>query len=501
VLDKTFFYILQRAELGRSARPIKCTGDERYNQEMLNHGKHPDYISDIDGGEHSSEEKMNLLILGVDSLRADHMSCYGYHRHTTPHIDKIAEEGVLFENAYSPYIPTTPGYTTMLSGTDVMSHQVVSLRPKGPIEADIRLLPEILREKGYVSALVGFDGKFYRGFDLYENYPSWTVGEDNYMHKASALNEKAIPLLDSMADKPFLLFLRHMDPHSPYLPPPPFERMFYSGDEKDPSKNSIEPVFDFKPFAEYFKSWMPEGVTDAEYIVAQYDAELAYMDVCIQQILTRLEELDLMDRTLIIVTSDHGETLMEHECYFDHHGLYEPTVHVPLILKDSNRLPRGERIEGQVLLQDVTPTILELLGFSEVVRELNMDGKSCLPLINGERLTNYTEFYLTECTWMRKRGWRTPEWKLIQALEPDFHNKPSIELYNLNEDPGENNNLAEEEREVTKVLKDRMERWVKKRISETGKSDPILGYRLGLDLKIGSVKKARDLQAVDENEN
>jgi len=192
---------------------------------------------------------------------------------------------------------------------------------------------------------------------------------------------------------------------------------------------------------------------------------------------------------------------MEHECYFDHHGLYEPTVHVPLILKDSNRLPRGERIEGQVLLQDLTPTILELLGYGEVAKELNMDGKNCLVLINGERSTNYTEFYLTECTWMRKRGWRTSEWKLIQALEPDFHNKPTLELYNLKEDPGENNNLAEEEPEVTKVLKQRMERWVKKRISETGKTDPILGYRLGLDLKIGSVKKARDLQAVDEEEN
>jgi len=444
------------------------------------------------------EEKINLLILGIDSLRADHMSCYGYHRLTTPHIDKIAEEGVLFENAFSPYIPTTPGYTTMLSGMDVMSHQVVSLRPKGPLDPDIRLLPEILREKGYVSALVGFEGRFYRGFDIYETYPSWTIEKDGYMRKAEHLNEKAIPLLESMADKPFLLFLRHMDPHSPYLPPPPFERMFYSGNEKDPSKHSLEPVFAFKPFAEYFKSWMPKGVTDAEYIIAQYDAELAYMDTCIQRIFTRLEELDLMDKTLVIVTSDHGESLMEHECYFDHHGLYECTIHVPLILRYPSKLPRGKRIKGYVLQQDLTPTILELLGYGEIASKLRMDGKSVLPLIDGERSTNYTEFYLTECTWMRKRGWRTPEWKLICALEPDFHNKPPIELYNLVEDPEENNNLAEEEPEIVETLKNRMERWVKKRMSETGKPDPILGYHLGLDLKIGSIKRARDLQAVDD---
>jgi len=447
------------------------------------------------------ERKLNLVIFGVDSLRADHMSCYGYHRLTTPYIDKVAKEGVLFENAYSPYIPTTPGYTTMLSGMDVMTHQVVSLRPKGPLDPDIRLLPEILREKGYVSACVGFDGQFYRGFDRYENYKAWFNWEE-YLEdggrKAENLNEKALPLLESMADKPFFLFLRHMDPHSPYLPPPPFMRIFYEGNEKDPSKHSLEPVFAFKPFAEFFKSWMPPGVTDADYIVALYDASLAYMDACIQHILTRLEELDLMEDTLIIVTSDHGESLMEHECYFDHHGLYEPTLHVPLIYRCPSILPEGKRVKGFVLQQDLTPTVLELLGYGDIVKRLKMDGKSVIPLIKGERPANYSEFYISECTWMRKRGWRTAEWKLIQALEPDFHNKPPIELYNLIEDPEENNNLADEEPEIVETLKKRMVSWVKKRMAETGKPDPIMGYHLGLDLKIGSIKAARDLQAVED---
>ena len=447
------------------------------------------------------KDKMNLVIFGIDSLRADHMSCYGYHRLTTPHMDKVASEGVLFENAYSPYIPTTPGYTTMLTGKDVMSHQMVSLRPKGPIDPNIHLLPEILHEKGYVSALVGFDGKFYRGFDKYENYEAWMAWEEAPGHKAEALNEKALPLLESMADKPFFLFLRHMDPHAPYLPPPPFPRMFYEGRWNDLSKHSMEPVFGFKPFAEFFKSWMPPGVTDAEYIVALYDASLAYMDLCIRPILTRLEELDLMEKTLVVITSDHGETLTEHECYFDHHGLYEPTIHVPLIYRCPSKLPEGKRLRGFVLQQDLTPTILELLGYREIAKELKMDGKSVIPLINGERYANYSEFYISECTWMRKRGWRTAEWKLIQALEPDFHNKPPIELYNLIDDPGENHNLAEDEPEVVEVLKKRMTSWVERRMSETKTPDPIMGYKLGLDLKISSIKRARDLQVVDKDEN
>jgi len=445
--------------------------------------------------------KMNLVIFGIDSLRADHMSCYGYDRLTTPHIDKIAGQGVLFEDAYSPYIPTTPGYTTMLSGMDVMTHEMVSLRPKGPIDLNIRLLPEILHEKGYASACIGFDGEFYRGFDRYEDYPAWMAWEEAPGHKAEALNQKALPLLQSMADKPFFVFMRHMDPHSPYLPPPPFPRMFYEGDARNSSNHSMESVFAFKPFAEFFKSWMPPGVTDAEYIVALYDASLAYMDICIRHVLTRLEELGLMEKTLIVVTSDHGETLTEHECYFDHHGLYEPTVHVPLIYRCPGKLPEAKRVRGFVLQQDLAPTVLELMGYGDVSKELKMDGRSVLPLIDGERLANYSEFYISECTWMRKRGWRTAEWKLIQALEPDFHNKPPIELYNLVDDPQENHNLAQDEPEVVDLLKKRMISWVERRMSETGKPDPIMDYKLGLDLKISSIKAARDLQAADKEKN
>jgi len=444
------------------------------------------------------KDEINLVIFGIDSLRANHMSCYGYHRLTTPHIDKVASKGVLFEDAYSPYIPTTPGYTTMLSGMDVVTHQMVSLRPKGPIDPGIRLLPEVLHGKGYVSACIGFDGEFYRGFDRYENYPAWMSWEEAPGHKAEALNEKALPLLESMADKPFFLFMRHMDPHAPYLPPPPFPRLFYEGDWKDPLKHGMESVFAFKPFAEFFKSWMPPDVRDAEYIVALYDASLAYMDVCIQQILTRLEELDLVEKTLIVVTADHGETLTEHDCYFDHHGLYEPTIHVPLIYRFPSRLPEGKRVRDFVLQQDLMPTVLELLGYKDVAKDLKMDGKSVTPLIKGEKPANYSEFYISECTWMRKRGWRTPEWKIVQALEPDFHNKPPIELYNLVDDPEENHNLAEDEPEIVEVLKERMNSWIERRMSETGKPDPIMGYELGLNLKIGSIKAARDLQAVDE---
>ncbi len=456
-----------------------------------------------------AKKPINIVMFAVDSLWADHMSCYGYHRLTTPHIDKFAKSGVLFENFFSPHIPTTPGYASMLTGMDCFSTQVVALRHKGGLPDQVATLPEILREAGYQSTCIGFGGNpSSRGFDNYLHYDGWMPDETGKAPKAENLNEVAIPELERLAKsgEPFFLFMRHMDPHSPYLPPPPFDQMFYSGDPCDPSKDSIRPVLEFKPFAEYFKSWMPEGITDADYVIAQYDGAIAYMDACIQRILTRIDELGLAENTLVIINSDHGETLMDHECYFDHHGLYECTLHVPLIMRLPGVLPEGVRIPGISLQQDLVPTILELVG---VDAGRSFDGKSLLPLIRGERTANYSEFYITEATWMRKHGWRTPEWKLIVALEPDFHFKPEVELYNLILDPGENHNLAEKEPGIVAALRQRMEAWIEKREKETGKTNPMytnLQWH-GLDrgpftssqeaydnLFIGSLSQARGLQ-------
>src|SRR6266540_4701786 len=114
----------------------------------------------------------NLIFIGIDSLRADHMSCYGYHRLTTPHIDRFAQGATLFENTYSAYIPTTSAYTSMLTGMDLFSTQVVALRHKGPIAEGIRTLPEVLKEAGYNTTCVGFTGNpASRGFDTYLEYP------------------------------------------------------------------------------------------------------------------------------------------------------------------------------------------------------------------------------------------------------------------------------------------------------------------------------------------
>ncbi len=415
----------------------------------------------------------NIVLIGIDSLRADHMSCYGYHRLTTPHIDRFATEGTLFERTYSAYIPTTPAYAAMLTGMDLFNTQVVALRHKGPLRPEVKTLAEVLREKGYQTTCVGFSGNpASRGFDTYLTYEGWGSWNEGRSPKAQNLNRVAIPELERLAKQrePFFLFLRHMDPHAPYLPPEPFERMFYHGNECDPRNKSMEPVMAFKPFRDFFASWMPPGITDKDYVIAQYDGAVAYMDAAMQTIFTALEKLDILDQTIVVINSDHGETLYDHECYFDHHGLYDQTLHVPLIIRYPARVPQGRRVAGYNRHQDLMPTLLELAG---IETDIQFDGKSLLPLISGEIASYESEFYITECTWMRKHGWRTPQWKLILALEPDFHFKPPVELYNLVEDPGENINLADQHPDIVSLLQKRMEAWLARREQETGLPNPI----------------------------
>jgi arylsulfatase A-like enzyme len=458
----------------------------------------------------AKKKKPNLLLIGIDSLRADHMSLFGYKRLTTPHMDKFAAKGAAFSQTYSPHIPTTPGYSSMFTGMDTFGMDVVALRHEGGLSGHLTTMAEVLKKEGYNTSCVGFSGNpASRGFDKYIDFSGWGSWEQGRSPKAENLNAVTIPEMKRLAGekKPFFLFLRHMDPHSPYLPPRPFERAFYDKNEFDSKNRSLEPVMKFKPFCDYFASWFPPGCTDKDYIVAQYDGALAYMDACIANIFATLQDLGIEEETLVVIDSDHGETLYDHECWFDHHGIYDCTLHIPLIFVYPGKVPAGQRISDIVQMKDIMPSILELM---EIETKINFDGRSLVPLFRGESRTPEPEFYITECTWMRKHGWRTPEWKLIHALEPDFHFKPLVELYNLITDPEENSNVAEQEPDVVKMLEKRMQAHIAKREKITGRKNPIFttlnwhGKGCGPfktsqqaydSLHIGSPKAAEKLQA------
>lgn len=457
------------------------------------------------------KQKPNILLIAVDSLLSTHMSCYGYHRLTTPHIDAFAKEAVLFERYFSPHIPTTSAYASMLTGRDCFGTNCVGLRHKGDLAEGIFTLPEMLGDQGYKTLCVGFNNNpANRGFQEYLTFSGWGSLDEGRSPKAENLNAVFLPELKKLAqeEQPFFVMLRHMDPHSPYLPPEPFSTMFYQEDPYDPAKKSMEPIMAFKPFADYFRTWIPEGVTDAEYVVAQYDGAVAYLDACVRTIFSSLESLGIAEDTIVVFNGDHGETLNDHECYFDHHGLYDVTLKVPLIIRAPGKLPAGVRIPGYAQHKDLVPTLLELAGLPA---PCSFDGASLLPMVRGEVASHESSFYITECTWMRKHGWRTPEWKLIVALEPDFHFKPPVELYNIITDPEEKTNVAEEYPHIVRTLRQEMETHIALRTKATGRENPIYdqpGWHgiEGIDyfessqqaydtLHIGSPKTAEKLQA------
>ena len=438
---------------------------------------------------------MNVILVSMDTQRADRLGCYGYRKPTSPHLDAVARVGVRFTGFISPHIPTFPAHTTMFTGKDVYTHAITGQNHSVQLDPEIKTLAEIFGRHGWHTASADTLGRWFaRGFEEVRGY-GWTPDPDGSLRKGEAVNGAAIPLLEESArqPKPFFLFIHYWDPHTPYLPPAPYRRMFYGGDEKDPNNKSMEPVLNFPPFMNYFREWMGE-VTDIEYVKAQYDGEVAYGDACLGQLCTRIEELGIAEETLLVITADHGEELDEHQMWFDHHGLYDTNLHIPLLMRWPAGLPQGRTVDGLTRMPDLAPTILDLAGLGSEAERERMEGRSMVPLIrNPSPVPRGTcdRIHITENTWMKKRGFRTHEWKFIQSLEPDIHDRPMRELYRLSDDPGEQYNLAEALPDVADSFSRELDEYVAKRLAEAGRADadPIVTQPIPMR-KIGSAKEA-----------
>jgi arylsulfatase len=429
---------------------------------------------------------VNVILIALDTQRADHLGCYGYPRPTSQFLDELAGQGVLFERCYAPNIPTHPSFTTMHSGKEAITHNVINIGGKAEPAPGVRLLAEILHEQGYYTAAVdNMRRHFPRGFDLYQDY-AWDRSTPGVLRKAETVTANVLTALDAIKEtsKPYFLFVHYWDPHTPYLPPEPYRQRFYPAgrDPHDRQNTSMDKVWAFEPFRWYFHSWLP-GVTDTAYVNACYDAETAYMDEHLRPVFARLRELGLDQDTVVVITADHGEVLDEHEGHYDHHGLYEANVHVPLIMWAPGRLAAGTRVPGLVQNLDLAPTILDLCG---VPNTEGMEGKSLLPCLLGLRDGNYEEVYFSEATWQVKRAVRRGRWKFIKALQPSFHpGSPPRELYDLAADPEEQRNVVEQHPEVAADLERRLDAYVARRLAETGRTvDPAIeqgvsGTRIG----------------------
>ncbi len=350
--------------------------------------------------------KWNVLIVTLDTTRADHLGCYGRKEALTPTLDALATSGVLFERAYAPAPLTLPSHATMFTGLYPPEH---GLRTNGQsrLPESIPTLAEILSKHGYVTggfvASFVLDSKFGldRGFSTYGDDMTGAAPADHALHRYRAgdlVVDEALQWLTGQVEKPFLCWVHLYDPHSPYL-----AHVDQFGDR-----------FQDRP----------------------YDGEIAFVDQQVARLQAFLKEHGVADHTLIVVVGDHGEGLGEH--LERKHGkmVYNSTLHVPLILSMPGKLPQSSRVPGSVSLVDLFPTILEAVQFDSGTP---ISGQSLFAAARGEPLPSRvcyseTDEPLHEAGWSPLRSLTTDGWKYIRA--------PRRELYDLTKDPGELQNLA-----------------------------------------------------------
>jgi arylsulfatase A-like enzyme/Flp pilus assembly protein TadD len=384
--------------------------------------------------------RYNVLLITVDTLRADHVGCYGDSRASTPFMDHLAAEGVLFERAETAVPITLPAHASILTGTYPAFHGV---RNNGTYRLGPRAetLPEVLKQHGYRTGAVisGYPlvtrYGLSQGFDTYDDHlPPEQERQIGFRERsAEEVSQAGIAWLEAGAGQRFFLWLHYFDPHAPYSPP--------------------------SPYAERFSR-------------SPYDGEVAYVDAEMGRVLERLRQMGLAERTLVVLVSDHGEGLGDHGEATHGVFLYESTLRVPMILSLPGPLPRGRRVATPVRTIDLMPTVLRLVDLPEPDE---LQGTSLLPLVSRRPpdllLKSVSETLLPRENygWSEMASLRIGDWKYILA--------PREELYDLRTDPGETNNLAEKREGDLARMREETHRL----LAEAAPTGASIAYRQELD--------------------
>lgn len=445
-------------------------------------------------------DRPNIILLVMDSARASNMSCYGYERTTTPNLDRLAQEGTLYEKAISTGCWTLPVHVSLFTGLYPLSHGVTI--SKNALPDGFPLLAGRLNELGYETACFSnnayvsditnltqqFDvvddvwrttnprgikrSKMWRLRKRLEQYgpvAKPVIALASQLQRVRAFlkrqkprkdkgarltNQKITAWLQESRDagKPFFLFLNYMEPHEPYNPPHPYHRRFMP---KRFSSRRVAQVGNNKDVIER-RSETGRYKDDLEIIRALYDGELSYLDYRIGQLTDLLKSLNILDDTALIVTSDHGESLGEHEHIGHRMTLYEPLIHVPLIIRYPARFSAGRRVKQLVSLIDLYPTMLELAGAGPDATKLN----GVYSLLDIDTLEKERPYVIAENTAPKSmdsvvaRVVRTERYKYIWKSDGEH------ELYDLWEDGRETINLIDRCPDVAGELQEQLAAWM-----------------------------------------
>jgi arylsulfatase A-like enzyme len=469
--------------------------------------------------------KPNIVLVTVDTLRADHLACYGYFRETSPHLDALSREGVLFERAYSVMGTTLPSHLSIMTG--LYPHQHGYVANHGAMAGGFRssagrtTLAEALSGAGYataafvsgptVSRATGLDS----GFELFDEHKAVNPKTlEDTSRRSAATTDAAIAWLESNPPQPFFLWVHYWDPHEPNIPEEPFASTFQSDeqlealiDERRIDPARLQALF---PVDELARLFAPElaprifageevqpPVIDREAIrrlINLYDGDVLATDSSLGRLLDSLKATGLYDQALIAVTADHGQALGQHD-WLEHGRIQGEDLHVPLVLRFPAGVLEGpRRVSDVVSSVDLVPTLLAKLpdvGAGDLARQVA--GEDAL---DPKYLRNFAFSQRS----VRDRDWEpeggddglkfsltTREWKYY------FRPQSQDELYDLRQDPGELRDVASEHPDIVERLRERVELLLEDRpytpeAGGEGESDAARAYREQLE-KIGYIGK------------
>jgi arylsulfatase A-like enzyme len=398
------------------------------------------------------DERLSVVLVTLDTTRADALSSLGGPPGTTPRLDALAARGALFRAAYSDSNVTNPSHASIMSGLRALDHGV--LNHLTPLPAGVDTLPEAFARAGYATA--GFASSRHVGPDFgwrgFEELPN--MRKDRSARETTDL---ALAWLAGVRGRPYFLWVHYWDPHMQYEPEPALAQRFYPGDRTAGNGPRIAdaPYFRLLP-RDGVLAWLGD-TRDPEWARAMYHAEVHATDAEVGRLLDALDARG--GRTAVAVTADHGEALGEHGIYYAHTGLYEPQLRVPLILAVPGLAPLVS--DTRVSTLDLAPTLAELAGVE--LRNAAVSGVSLVRLLAGEpepRLAERTTFVFQNAHNFAAAV-REGDWKLVWPIATDhpvLGTKP--QLFDLAHDPGELRDLAKGEPARVAALRRVLEPWI-----------------------------------------
>lgn len=384
----------------------------------------------------------NILLVSIDSLRADRLHCYGNPRQTSPTIDALAAGGVRFEHAVAPTSWTLPSHMSLMTALPTAVHGVNDERHR--LRDDVPTLTTVLRRNGYATAGIvsgtfldrrfGFDA----GFDHYDDY-SFVKASGRFQkrgHTAGRLSTLALRWLERWRveepKRPFFLFAHYFDVHYDYTPPPPFDTMF------DPGYQGPIDGTDIRLSSTIYPGMPPR---DLQHLLALYDGEIRSTDAALGRIIRWLGEAGILDRTIVVVVSDHGEEFLEHGEIGHRATLYDEVLRIPMVIRYPPAVPAGRSVDAQVRLMDVAPTVLSLagargrLGTFDRGERRSWQAADLAPLFDPATASDVPPLPAFGTLFDRLASLRTNQAKAIRS------HTGRHQFYDLSSDPGERTNL------------------------------------------------------------